>query len=551
MLKHLYIENYALIRRLNIDLNPGFTVITGETGAGKSILLGALALILGQRADTTSLMDDSIKCIIEGHFDIEDYGLKNFFDRNELDYEKRSILRREILPSGKSRAFINDTPVNLQTMKSLGSLLVDIHSQHKTLILSEKKFQLAVIDQYAGHHKLLNEYKENYKAYTRLQDELKALREKEISVKADFDYLSFLLNELEEAKLISGEQEEAEEKLNTQTHAEEIKTALYRTAATFNDHESGIINALTDVLSELYKLSAYHEKISEIHKRINSNFIDLKDIGEEVEKLNEEIQYDANEIEILGNRLDLIYRLQQKHHANTIDELIKLKTVLQEKIDGIGSLEEVIDKKTKEAAFYQKAFDEKAKILSKNRKEVASDIEESMQELLQQLGMPDARFRILYNEATEPGPVGYDRIEFLFNANRGGELAEISRIASGGELSRLMLSVKSLISLRNLLPTIIFDEIDMGISGLIAGKMGEIMQRMSENMQVVAITHLPQIAGKGKQHFRVFKKTEQEKTRTYLQELSEDERINEIAKMLSNENVTESAVATAKELFKK
>jgi len=549
MLKHLSIENYALIDNLSIDFYSGFSVITGETGAGKSILLGALGLILGNRADTQTLLNKEKKCIVEGVFNIKNYGLEYFFRSNELDYDDQTILRREINKSGKSRAFINDTPVNLNQMKELGDKLVNIHSQHKTITLNDTDFQLAVVDDYVQHNDLLQKYRLHYRDFQRLKQKFNQLQEQEKNSKAEQDYFRFLYDELEKAALIENEQEELESKLEVLNNAEEIKSGLLKSIQLLIDEEKGILWRLTEVKSQVKSLQHYHKNLDELEERLESNIIDLKDITAEIERTEEEVRYDPARLEEVNERLNLIYSLQQKHRVKSLEELIRLREDFSSKLEGISSLEDELKVLKHEIDKQQTDLDQLAAQISTNRKNALPDIENKIIDQLRKLGMPEAVFRVDFIEMERLGPDGRDSLRFLFNANKGGAPGEVSRIASGGELSRLMLSIKSLISHKNLLPTIIFDEIDMGVSGDIANKVGDILLKMAGSMQVIAISHLPQIAGKGGKHYLVYKDSGGEVTTSRIKAISGEERLTEIAKMLSGEKITKGALENARELL--
>jgi DNA repair protein RecN (Recombination protein N) len=549
MLQRLTIENYVLIDHLEIGFHQGLSVITGETGAGKSILLGALSLIVGQRADTGVLWDSSRKCIVEGTFFIGEYNLENFFSNNELDFEETAILRREISPNGKSRAFINDTPISLAILKELGDKLVNIHSQNDIITLNETNFQLAVLDNYAKITGDVQKYHSLYSRYIRLIKDLDELVQKEIKSRQEKDYDQFLFDELKTAALKEDEQKEIEERLEILAHAGEIKTNLYIASHALSANEDSILIRLADLISNIRHLSRYHRELTEIAERLNSNQIDLKDINNEIERIGQEIVFDPAESETLANRLDLIYRLEKKHAVKSLNDLLQIQNELGKKLLGVLKLDETLEKVKHQAGLLSSELDDLAGKISEKRKKAMSSVETNLVSLLVKLGIPDARITIEHTTLAEPGKDGFDKVRFLFSANKGAALDEIPRIASGGELSRLMLSVKSLISQKNLLPTIIFDEIDSGVSGEIAAKVGSILRKMAGTMQVVVITHLPQIAGKGDLHYLVYKVNEKNVARTCMKLLSKEERILEIAKMLSNEKVTESAYATAKELL--
>ena len=549
MLKHLTIQNYALIRNLNIDFNRGFSVITGETGAGKSIMLGALGLILGERADTQVLLDQSKKCIIEGTFSVKEYGLEGFFAENELDFEELTILRREINKKGKSRAFINDSPVNLNILKELGDKLVNIHSQHKTITLNDSNFQLAVLDDFAGNRQLLDEYRKEYRNYKNKESALRELMVREEQSRIDQDYYQFQFEELDEARLKDDEQEEIEKEQEKHEHAAEIKTNLLKASRLLQGEETNIQAQLREVKSLLDEVLGFYGEVEEIAKRIESNLIDLQDIAAELENLEEDVIHDPRELEKLNERLDLIYQLQHKHRVKSVSELIQIRDELNDKLLSIGSLSNEIEKEHKELEAMKIRLQKKAEELSKNRKSLKIPFEKNITGILKEMGMPEAQFKIEMTPQADFTRDGVDQVRFLFNANKGAPMKEVSRIASGGELSRLMLAIKSSISGKNLLPTIVFDEIDMGVSGEIADKVGKILLRMSENMQVLAITHLPQIAGKGNTHYLVYKDSDQAKTVSEIRELSGEKRTLEIAKMLSGEEVSEVAVENARQLL--
>ncbi|MCD4773156.1 MAG: DNA repair protein RecN [Bacteroidales bacterium] len=549
MITHLSINNYALIRKLNIDFLNGFSVITGETGAGKSILLGAMSLILGNRADSQVLFDKTTKCIIEGTFNIKDYNLNSFFSENDLDYDENTFMRREINKNGKSRAFINDTPVNLNLMKELGDKLVNIHSQNKTITLNNSDFQLAVIDNYVNKNDILRKYRLSFINYSEKKKLLKTLIEKENKSKLDQDYYQFQFDELEKANLDPDEFINIEKELELLNHHEEIKTNIVEISQILENDEQNILSQLNRILSLINNISEYNIDFKEIQNRIESNLIDLKDISAEIDNFGEGINYNPARVEELSSRFDTVIQLQQKHRVNSVEELISLKENLNEKLSEISSLEVEINKLKKEISEIDTELRKLAKHISANRGEVIPKIEKNICKLLSELGIADGRFKVEQLKFNELTIDGLDKVRFLFNANKGGVLSDMSKIASGGELSRLMLSIKSLISQKNLLPTIIFDEIDSGVSGNIANKVGKILKKISGSMQVIAITHLPQIAGMGDSHYLVFKETDTEIAESRIKLISESERINEIAKMLSGSIVSEIALQNAKELL--
>jgi len=549
MLKHLSIKNYILINELEMDLNTGFTVITGETGAGKSILVGALSMILGKRADTAVLLDKDKKCIIEGVFSVKTYGLEGFFENNDLDHEEQVVLRREINNQGKSRAFINDTPVKLPVLKLLGEKLVDIHSQHENLLLNKSGFQMAVLDNYAGNAGILNNYRSAYKTYIGIKEELKSLLEREKEIRGEEDYLRFQFDELEVLNLREDELESLEEELKVLSHAEEIKGSLYEITQSMNLSQDNLNDRLQDIISRIGEIAAYHQDIAAFKERIDSMGIEMKDISYGLEKLEEQISYDPARLEEVISRMDSINGLLQKHHVTNSAELLQILNEIGEKLQGISSLDEEIEKLRKSEQKSLKELSERSNMLRKSRIDVCPDIEEQIITALDKLGMKDAKLKVEFQELEQFTAWGTDHINFLFSANLGSPAAPIAKIASGGELSRLMLAIKSMITMKSLLPTIILDEIDMGVSGDIAGKVGTLLGEMAGNMQLIAITHLPQIAGKAGEHFKVFKKYNNDRTVSGVKRLSDSERVDEIALMLSDEKLSKAAKDTAKELL--
>ncbi len=551
MLKKLLIRNYILIDELDIQFNEGLTIITGETGAGKSVLLGALGLILGQRADAGALLDKKKKCIIEGVFAIENYSLQKFFKEHELDYESETGLRREITVDGKSRAFINDTPVNLSVLRELADTLVDIHSQHETLTIANSRFQLSVVDAFAGHEKKLVSFKNLFNDHTKLSATLDELKAREQRSKSDLDYYQFQFNELEEARLKTGEQEELETELHALTHSEEIKQQLSNAFAALAGDEENIISHLASVQASLQSIAKYDARYAELAERIKSAAVEIKDIGAEAEQMERQVRFDPSRADEVNERLNTIFKLEQKHHLKTVDELITLKNELEEKLNGIGSLEEEILKMQKEKDAMFQSMIKSAKEISAARKKTFNEIEKSVKWLTTELVMPNAVLKVQHEMVSDEmiNSNGLDRITFLFSANKGGEFKELGKVASGGELSRLMLVIKSLLAGLAALPTIIFDEIDTGISGEVASSVGNIMQKIAHKHQVIAITHLPQIAGKGNSHFLVYKTDTKSATHTGIRMLNPDERVNEIARMLSGQKLTEAAIEHAKDLL--
>jgi DNA repair protein RecN (Recombination protein N) len=551
MLKSLSIENYALINSLEISLNKGFSIITGETGAGKTILLGALSLILGQRSDTGMLKDKSKKCIVEGVFQIENSQYGDFFSEHELDFDHLTILRREILPEGKSRAFINDTPVNLALLKELGTRLVDIHSQHENLLLTEKQFQIKVVDTIANHQELLEQYKNKYLLLKDLSRQYDSMLEKSQKAKSDLDYLQFQFSQLNDAKLNDeNEQQYLESEYQTLTHAEEIKSSLHQAEQILNNDESSVIAQIRKIRNLITQVRSYFTKADEFLQRFESSSVELKDLASEISLLNQSIEHDPATIKNISERLNLIYSLQQKHHVSTLAQLIEIRENLGKEIFTITNYDTDIDQlKIQINNSINKLQDLSVKI-SRNRKKAIPTIEKTVCGLLIHMGMPHAKFSVNIRPAEEYMINGKDIIDFLFSANRNIEQQEISKVASGGEFSRLMLSIKTLLSRRGDMPTIIFDEIDIGVSGEIADKVGNILQEMSKSVQLINVTHLPQIAAKADYHFLIYKTEDDMTTATHIRQLNTSEQVIEIAKMLSGNELTNAAILNAKELLK-
>jgi len=549
MLASLHVQNYALIQHLEIDFRKGFTIITGETGAGKSILLGALSLLLGSRADTSVLLKKDKKCYVEGTFDISGLNLKSFFSSNDIDFDNSTIIRREISTSGKSRAFINDTPVNLPVLKDLGTRLVDIHSQHENLSLGDNQFQLMVVDTVALNQDVRKEYLDCYYDYVRKSDELTALKEKSSRARKDLDYFTFQFQQLADAKLQSDELVELEEESALLSHAEEIKLNLLRISDILSGDGSSVLNMLKDVVDAFDKISDYYPRSKELRDRIESVYIDLKDIGAESEIQGENVEIDSNRLQLVQERLDLLNDLLHKHNVSDLSELIRIRDDLDNQILSIASFDDQIEKLTGEIGSLESNLSGLDEKLRKSRSKALPVIEKKIIEMLRQLGIPNAQFGIRHARETEFTPTGRDQVEFLFSANKKSDLQELARVASGGELSRLMLCIKSLITNTMELPTIIFDEVDAGVSGEIAEKVGVIMKSMSEGKQIINITHLPQVAAKGDLHYVVYKYDDDSSTVTDIKLLTKKDRIHEIAKMLSGEELTEAAISNAKELL--
>jgi DNA repair protein RecN (Recombination protein N) len=549
MLTTLSIKNYALIDQLQVNFTNGLTIITGETGAGKSILLGGLSLILGKRADLSSVKNQSEKCVIEATFDIANYNLKPLFKAEDLDYEPLTIIRREILPSGKSRAFINDTPVNLDSLQILGEHLLDIHSQHQTLQLTNDDFQFQVIDALAENGNLLQGYSSNLSEFKSLQAELKVLQTKKAEAIKEQDYNSFLLNELIEAKLIVGEFETLEEEYETLNNIEDIKEKLSFSHELLSNEDAGVLTNLTEIKNQLSKLSNYKQAYKDIFERLNSSLIELNDVFREVESLQDQLEADPNRLEVVNNKLQVLHNLMLKHSTSSETELIAIRESLATKVSESEHLEERILQIENQIKSIELQLNNDAKTIHDNRVKIIPKLISQLENLLATLGMVNAKFNIELSASDSFYSNGKDDLAFLFSANKGGNFNELKKAASGGELSRIMLAIKSILSKYIQLPTIMFDEIDTGVSGEISNKMATIMQQMSKSMQVFTITHLPQIAAKGDTHYKVFKEDINEVTQTQLKKLNPDERIVEIAQMLGGSEISTSAIAHAKQLL--
>jgi len=551
MLARLSIKNYALIDEIDIQFTKGLNIITGETGAGKSIILGALSLILGQRSESKYFYNQEKKCVIEGFFNIENYKIKSFFEENDLDYEEQTILRREIFNDGKTRAFINDTPVRLTLLKSLSEQLIAIHSQHATLEINKESFQLLTIDSAANNSQLLTNFRKTFNNFNKANDSYLILEKEAAQLKSETDYHQFLFNELQEANLQIGEQRLLEEELNKLNHAEEIKRSLQQANYVIDEQERSALQLLKEALSQLQQFDKLLSSVNELSSRLNSSIIELKDINAEISQLDNQTFVDSSRLLIIQDRLTLIYKLQQKHQIDTIEGLIQLRDELDEKINAVSiNDEKLLRLKAEKEQLNQQAL-ELAAELSKSRHLFIPAIEKELESSLAELGMPQSVFKIKLQSLPE-GKLrsnGQDEVQFLFTANLGQEPQAISKIASGGELSRLMLSIKSLIAKTSALPTVIFDEIDTGISGEIAIKMGELMKKLTQNLQVIAITHLPQIASQGASHFKVYKEEKTNQTQTNIKLLNSEERVQEIAQMLGGKDISDTALLHAKELL--
>lgn len=557
MLQRLSISNYALIASLSIDFDNGFTVITGETGAGKSILLGALGFVLGNRADSNILFDETKKCVVEAVFVLEDHKttgrqdnerLKSFFEENDIDFDEECIIRRELTPQKKSRSFVNDTPVSLQILKELGSYLVDIHSQHDSLLLCNPDFQLALLDDAANNQTLLSEYKKTYREYISAKNELENLRKKAVDNINENDYLKFQLDELQKAELQDDEYEELTQRIEILENQEEINRFLLESTTILENSDASLLDGINTLIYNVDKLKRYISELASMSERLNSVKIELKDICSDLNNLQDDSQYDASSLESLQERFDLIQRLMMKHHLNDYSQLIELREDIKRKVDEFNDVDNIVADKEKEVRAMEKDLRQKAKDLNKRRRSAKTVFEKDVTEVIRQLAMPYGVFEIKCETVENLTSSGTDVVTFMFSANKGYAPENMAKAASGGELSRLMLAIKSIASRNNYIPTLIFDEIDTGVSGEVASKLGDIMNEMGETLQLVSITHLPQIASKAKHHFFVYKDVVDEKTRSNIKKLNREDRINEIAKMLSNSEVTEEAIKAAEVL---
>ncbi len=551
MLQSLYIQNYALIDRLDIGFGPGFSVITGETGAGKSIILGAIGLLLGQRADVKSIKKGTSKCVVEAKFHIASYGLKPFFEENDLEFDpEECIIRREMTANGKSRAFINDTPASLAQMKVLGEKLIDVHSQHQNLLLNKEGFQLNILDILAQDDKEAAAYRQVYNEYRTVCRELDDFIAQAEKSRQDEDYIRFQLEQLNEADLKEGEQTALEQEADTLSHAEDIKSGLYKAQQLIDGEEGGTLPLAKECMQTLQNISEVYAPAKEWTERLNSCYIELKDLSHEISGAEEEVEFNPSRLDYVNERLNLIYSLQQKHHAKTVEELIAVQEDYQNQLNAITSFDDrIAELNRKKEELYSKVL-EQAKVLTSLRTASAKHIEEQMKSLLIPLGMPNVRFAVKLEQRKEPDSKGMDTVTFLFSANKNGTLQNVASIASGGEIARVMLSLKAMIAGAVKLPTIIFDEIDTGVSGSIAEKMALIMQDMGkQNRQVISITHLPQIAARGNAHYKVYKKDTETGTNSYIRQLTDEERVQEIAHMLSGTTLTDAAVQNARALL--
>ena len=551
MLQKLYIRNFTLIDTLDIQLHPGFSVITGETGAGKSIILGAIALLLGQRADSKTIKQGAEKCVVEAHFDLSRYQMEPFFKDNDIEYDATdTIIRRELTAAGKSRAFINDTPVALSTLKELGEQLVDVHSQHQNLLLQKQDFQLSVVDIIADDAREQEAYRQTFNDFHEAQRQLQELKDSIGQNRQQADFLSFQYNELCEARLTEGEQEELEQQSETMSHAEDIKSALYETDNALQAEQTGVVTSLRNAASALKGISRVFPAAAELGERLNTTYIEVKDIAQEVSSLLEDVDFDPAELDAVNARLDRIYDLQKKYHCDSIAELIALRDDIGKKLAAVENSDEALEELEAKCQQLKAKCQQQADVLTRQRTKAARQIEKEMQQRLVPLGMPHVRFSITI-EPTELSRSGHDRVAFLFSANTSTPLQPVSQVASGGEIARVMLSLKVMISGAVKLPTIIFDEIDTGVSGRVAEQMAQLMQEMgSHDRQVISITHLPQIAALGTSHYKVAKTETANGTTSTMTELTAEERVNEIAQMLSGSDVTAAAIQNAKELLK-
>lgn len=549
MLKHLYIKSYALIDELDIELHPGFSTLTGETGAGKSIILGALSLLLGGRADSKAIKAGEKKCTVEATFDITGLNLNDFFEQEELDNESdECIIRREVLASGKSRSFINDTPVSLQQLKALTSQLIDIHSQHKNLLLNQEHFLIDTLDGVAANAHIRTEYKSLYDQYRALRHEKEELEQQIQSAKAEEDYLTFQATQLNEANLTETEQDELENELNTLSHAEEIKNALFQTSDLLQEGENNLLGQLRTCIQLLHGQAEVFNKAKELADRLDSSYIELNDIADDIGRYAEEVDFNPERLTFVNDRLNLIYTLEQKHHVSTVAELIALQEDINRRLQSLNTSDERLRELDDALNGCTKQLQKTAATLSESRQEAAKHLTENLKERLTDLGMPHTELEFAFIPKS-PTPSGTDGVSLLFSANRNVPKQDVSHIASGGEIARLMLALKAATTHYAPLPTIIFDEIDTGVSGRIAEKMALTMKEMSTNGQIISITHLPQIAARGDYQYRVFKQEEEEGTVSHIAKLSDAERIEEIAHMLSGETLTDAAIHNAQSLL--
>lgn len=546
----MYVRNYALIKELELDFDKGLTIITGETGAGKSIILGALGLILGKRADSSALLDKNAKCIVEGIFNIRDKSLKSFFETNELDFSQETVLRRELSPNGRSRAFINDTPVTLDLLKDLCSEIIDIHSQHQSLMLGKNNFQLAVLDSFADHDGLLDNYYSNYTEYRRVQKEYQEITSKAEQEKSDLDYYNHQLQQLDDARLQPGEDKEIEEERDLLLHAGEVNEALVSAISVISRNDNSVVPGLSELRRMIERIEEYLPDSKLYIERLNSVVIELNDLANEIEVKAESVEADPGRLEMITSRLDTIYSLLHKHRVETVSELIEARENIRQRVDEISLSDEKIERLSKQMVQLETVLKSLSTDISYNRAEVVGGVEEEMDRLLKALGMPNAKFEVELSRLDNFSPGGVDYVDFKFSANKQIVPEDIAKVASGGELSRVMLSLKSLLSDNNKLPTIFFDEIDSGVSGEVATKVGQILSLMGQKMQVINITHLPQVAAHATMHYKVFKEDDCDSTITHIKLLDKNERLNEVARLLSGNEITRASIENAKELIK-
>lgn len=551
MLISLTIKNFALIDSLEIDFSKGFSIITGETGAGKSIVLGALGLLQGKRADLSSLKDKEIKCVIEGHFSVSKYGLNSLFKDLEIEYEDITIIRREILPSGKSRAFVNDSPVNLSDLQNLTEHLIDIHSQHQTMELSDENYQMQIVDAVANNAAILSKYQENLIVYKKAQSELKSLIQQQADLLKEQDYNAFLLEELVQGNLDGLDQQELEQEYEKLNNVEFVRESFGQSIGLLSDDETGAVNRLKEVKQLLQKTSIISKEYEELYYRISSVEIELKDLSGEIESQLDSVSADPEQLNLINDRLQLLYTLQRKHQVGSVEELLAIRTDLSERVDLASGIDDKINTLEKEISKLEEVLNKYATELSISRINAVPTLVKQILEILSLVGIPNANFKFDFTTAKSFLANGKDELQLLFSANKGMDFGILKKVASGGELSRIMLAIKAILARYSNLPTIIFDEIDTGVSGEVADKMGVIMKDMSEHMQVFAITHLPQIAGKGEQHYKVFKTSDDETTTSQLVLLDYEDRVREIAQMLSGKDISDSALVHAKELLSK
>ena len=552
MLKHITIRNFALIEKVEISFSSGFSVITGETGHGKSVFLGAVAMLLGQRSDVKSIREGADRCVIEGIFDIAGFGLEAFFEENDLDYDRECIVRRELASSGRSRAFVNDTPVNVSLLKELGARLIDIHSQHQNLLLGDRNYQLGVLDTLAGDKELLSGYKGVYDQYLSLKRDLAARKEALEASRRDEDWLRFQLDELDAAALKSGELEELEQELQELSHAEDIQAALYGACAAINSDERSMLNALREASNALSRIAVHYPAAQDFADRLESNYIELKDCCEDMSQRADRVQFAPSRLEFVENRVAQIYSLVKKHRVEDVDALIALADEYRGKLDAIVNGDDDILELEKRLSEIVKQLTDKATVLTSVRRESATDLQEKIVAILVNLGMPMIRFEVEFKPVEGFTPVGCDNVVFLFSANSSSAPQPLCDVASGGEMARVMLALKSLVASSTKQPTLIFDEVDTGVSGILAERMGRTMQQMAGDFcQVLSITHLPQVAALGRNHYKVYKEETDKGTVTNIVELGQQERVHEIAQMMSGEVLTEAALDNARQLLSK